>query len=368
MVGGSSGRGPSESRPVALWTRLAPGATRLAYLLTGDERGAARIAARSFAALRARRQDLRDEPELEAALFRHVVRLSRRSRRLWHKPPDEGAWVGLLRLPHRRRAALVLSKAFGLTDAAVGEVLGCSAGGAGARVERAHNQLCHGRRVAPKEMEAELARIFAEVKVEAPVDARSTRAAIGKARIAAATFVAGAVAVLGTGLAVGAWWLGGGGPGAELAQDDFAMIPELNGPEEGSELRGAPEWCPPEGEYPKAPSTMAGAAAGAAVRFDIALAKGYERSIESLALVAPWTPDPRTWPHHPDAGTLDVLQTASAAGDPDLVDSCGADVAEVTWKVVVRSAGREERDIVAFYLVRAGLAWKIWGAHGDQSA
>ena len=135
---------PAE-RVTELYRAHLPGATRLAYLLTGDRVAAEDVAQEAFLRAASRLGALRDEAAFPAYLHRAVVnRVRNRARRLKlerahaepapppYDLPDvatrDRLWEALQRLPHRQRAALVLRFYLDLSEADVAERLGCRPG------------------------------------------------------------------------------------------------------------------------------------------------------------------------------------------------------------------------------------------------
>jgi RNA polymerase sigma-70 factor (sigma-E family) len=135
----------SAQRITELYRAHLPGATRLAYLLTGDRAAAEDVAQEAFLRAASRLGALRDEAAFGAYLHRAVVnRVRNRARRLRlerahaepppvpYDLPDLGTrdrlWTALQRLPHRQRAALVLRFYLDLSEADVAERLGCRPG------------------------------------------------------------------------------------------------------------------------------------------------------------------------------------------------------------------------------------------------
>ena len=133
-------------RVTELYRACLPGATRLAYLLTGDRAAAEDVAQEAFLRAASRLGGLRDENAFGAYLHRAVVnRVRNRARRLKlerahlaqpapapYDLPDvatrDRLWEALQRLPHRQRAALVLRFYLDLSEADVAERLGCRPG------------------------------------------------------------------------------------------------------------------------------------------------------------------------------------------------------------------------------------------------
>lgn len=136
-----------DGRLGELYARHAPGAVRLAYLLTGDQALAEDLVQESFVRLFGRFRDLRDPEAFPAYLRATVVNLARshfRRRRVGRAYPErEGVppeswnddigrrhemWEALQSLPIRQRAAVVLRYHEDLTEAQTADVLRCPAG------------------------------------------------------------------------------------------------------------------------------------------------------------------------------------------------------------------------------------------------
>jgi RNA polymerase sigma-70 factor (sigma-E family) len=142
---GRQGLLASPARVADLYRAHLPGATRLAYLLTGDRAAAEDVAQEAFLRVASRLGGLRDENAFPAYLHRAVVNGARnRARRLSlerrhayadtrvEQPPDVGTrdelWHALQRLPHRQRAALVCRFYLDLSEAETAERLRCRPG------------------------------------------------------------------------------------------------------------------------------------------------------------------------------------------------------------------------------------------------
>lgn len=144
--GGRAGVLASPARVTELYRAHLPGATRLAYLLTGDRAAAEDVAQEAFLRVASRLGALRDERAFGAYLHRAVVnRVRNRARRLTLERthlrpapepvvelPDvatrDRLWQALQRLPHRQRAALVLRFYLDLSEADTAARLGCRPG------------------------------------------------------------------------------------------------------------------------------------------------------------------------------------------------------------------------------------------------
>ena len=150
-----------RTRLAELYRRHAPGAARLAYLLTGDRALAEDILQEAFVRVLGRFHDLRSADSFDWYLRRTVVNLANshfrnlRVERAYlereghqHAPassPDVDArgdlWRKLLQLPERQRAALALRFYEDLTEAQTAEVLGCPVGTVKALVSRGIQRL-----------------------------------------------------------------------------------------------------------------------------------------------------------------------------------------------------------------------------------
>lgn len=132
-----------------LYARFAPGATRLAYLVTGDAALAEDLVQDAFVRLAGRLAHLRDPDAFEAYLRRTVVNLAnsqfRRRRversylareRATFQPGDAAApdierdamWAALQRVGERQRAAIVLRYYEDLSEREIADVLRCRPG------------------------------------------------------------------------------------------------------------------------------------------------------------------------------------------------------------------------------------------------
>ena len=153
----------ASSRITTLYRLHAPGAGRLAYLLTGDPHLAEDLAQEAFVQLIGRLGRIRDEDAIDAYLRRSVVNLARKhwkkrgSQRAYLRregpglaeatspPPDPGArdelWTALNRLPYRQRAAIVLRFYEDLTEQQTARALGCAVGTVKSSVSRGLRQM-----------------------------------------------------------------------------------------------------------------------------------------------------------------------------------------------------------------------------------
>jgi RNA polymerase sigma-70 factor (sigma-E family) len=141
--------GANGSSLAELYERYAPGAIRLAYLLTGDRALAEDLVQDAFVRLGGRLRHLRNPAAFESYLQRTVVNLSRSHFRhakveRTHAEPSAAArtapaadrsiaerdelWRAMERLPERQRAALVLRFYEDLSEDRIAELLRCRPG------------------------------------------------------------------------------------------------------------------------------------------------------------------------------------------------------------------------------------------------
>ena len=153
---------PREGSLEDRYVRHAPGAVRLAYLLTSDAALAEDITQEAFIRVAGRFRHLRTPDSFDAYLRRTVVNLCmshhrrRRVERAYAEreasrptapvePPDLGSRDELRRalaaLPMRQRAAVVLRYYEDLPEQRVAEILGCSVSAARSLVFRAMETL-----------------------------------------------------------------------------------------------------------------------------------------------------------------------------------------------------------------------------------
>jgi RNA polymerase sigma-70 factor (sigma-E family) len=136
-------------------------ATRLAYLMTGDQHQAHDIAQDAFVKVAGRFHGIRNEAAFPAYLRTTVVNLSRghlrrlrtqrnylarqkRAEAVVSGPDIEGRdemWTALLKLPHRQRAAIVLRYYEDLSERQIADALGASESAVKSLLSRGLQQL-----------------------------------------------------------------------------------------------------------------------------------------------------------------------------------------------------------------------------------
>jgi RNA polymerase sigma-70 factor (sigma-E family) len=144
-----------------LYSAFAPGAARLAYLLTGDTHLAEDLVQEAFLRMLGRFENLRKPASFQAYLHRTIVNLSRkhwRRRELESRyagreqtlkehvdAPDvettDEMWAAVQALPYRQRAAIVLRFYEDLSEHQTAELLDCSPKAVRSLVGRAKDSL-----------------------------------------------------------------------------------------------------------------------------------------------------------------------------------------------------------------------------------
>ena len=155
-------RGES-SKMVDLYSAFAPGAARLAYLLTGDRNLAEDLVQEAFLRMLGRFEYLRRPASFQAYLHQTIVNLSRKhwrrrelERRYAHREqileqhrildaPDvetrDELWAAVQSLPYRQRAAIVLRFYEDKSEHETAELLDCSPKAVRSLVGRAKESL-----------------------------------------------------------------------------------------------------------------------------------------------------------------------------------------------------------------------------------
>lgn len=350
-------RRSSEARSAEVWARTFPSAFRLAHLLVGDESLAERIAERTFIRLHVRYRDVTGDEGHERWTLRTVVRLSRshlRRQAFLRRTTRPSDPLDILRF--RRRAAYVLSVHEDLDSGALAHALDCSPGGAIALFEAAERSFLKAGIEPPSR--SELVRHGAELP--APVLATETLKRASRSRAVASVATAVLLTMSGV-VAVTA-------PSNEPEEVEEIQVPGLRGASDArTDLArfGAPGWCPSLAGTTQFKSQTQGAFGDTAIRFDIALARrGYRQTIDALLHPSPGAPPVHQWPHHGSSSGLGVIQISGGSTDPDLVRSCGREVARRSIKTAVlqRGGDTEAGKVIAFYMVLVDDGWRVWGS------
>ena len=152
----------AQSKLASLYFQHVEGATRLAYLLTGDNELAQDVAQEAFVRMAGRFHDLRNHDAFGVYLRKTVVNLTRghwrkrshersyletqrgRGEPVVHQPDVEGRdqlWRLLQQLPRRQRAAVVLRYYGDLSEQQTADALDCSVSAVKSLVMRAMQTL-----------------------------------------------------------------------------------------------------------------------------------------------------------------------------------------------------------------------------------
>lgn len=160
ITGIEATRAGGQTKLADLYCSHAPGAIRLAFLMTGDQHAAEDVVQDAFVRLFGRFRDLRDPHAFETYLRRTVVNLSRDRFRRMRLERDRAAGAGgsesengtriedrdvirraLRSLPQRQRAALVLRFFVDLSERQTADVLDCSVPAVKSLVARATSSI-----------------------------------------------------------------------------------------------------------------------------------------------------------------------------------------------------------------------------------
>ncbi|MPZ69296.1 MAG: hypothetical protein GEU71_07170 [Actinobacteria bacterium] len=353
-------RRSSEARSAEVWARTFPRAFRLAHLLVGDASLAERIAERTFIRMHVRYRDVTGDEGRERWTLRTVVRLSHsRLRRQSLRRRATRPSGPLNELRFRRRAAYVLSIYEDLDAGALAHALDCSPSGAIALLEAAERSF--GKAGIEPPIRTEFARRAAELPIP-PLALKSLKRA---SRSRAVSSVA-TVILLGASGFVGVQAVTA--PANEPEEVEDIQVPGLQGASDArTDLArfGAPGWCPSLAGTTPFKSQTQGAFGDTAIRFDIALARrGYRQTIDALLHPSPGAPPVHEWPHHGSSSGLGVIQITGGSTDPDLVRSCGREVARRSIKAAVlqRGGDADAGEVIAFYMILVDEGWRVWGS------
>jgi hypothetical protein len=337
-----------------LYESVVPAATRLAYLLTGDDGRAAAIGGRTFVRLRARLGEFADAYGRETWSRRSVVRQAPRRIALRSEASDDDVWAAFLSLPRRDRAAVALHLYEGMSIERIADILGCSPAAAASWLERGLAAVEQGSDVD----RSEVAHVLRE-KADA-VDVRPETAPRMIRRAAVLRAIVVTVLLVAVPAAVG----GGIRLARHLEADAEVEVDERDSrrvnPQQVADVapRGAPPWCPDPRSFSGGKEVDPAEASAVAQRFVIALVHGGRRTIAAHVLPSPGAPDPRQWPH-PDSARVRAVQSGPAGSDADLERTCGKPIAERTVKVVFRIAD-DVRQVLAVYLAPGRGGPKVW--------
>ena len=352
---------PETRRKLDLsYSQHVPRAFLFAWLITGQEQLAARLAVRGWRRSMGSMQDLRGPDVLEARMLRSVVSGARRSNLLHRRRADDdldGLWQRIL---PRTRAVLVMLYFDELDPRRVADVLECSDATLASVRGRGLNQLKPHLGETEAEEEAHLKRWLAERAGAAPapppedlrlrhrVGRRRLGTVVGAALIAV-LLAAGAVA--GTRVALNR----AANPPDRGAREDAPVDPVLR-----NRIGAIREGCPDPARLKAVPKKGALDAAGVAVRFNEALLRGDRRTVRALG-------EPTAKPTYGawvgTSSTKGVRVTSARRVSPDdlFTVACGRDIARRSLRVVVHDRnGITSKGLAFFYLAHTRDGWRVW--------
>ncbi|CAN5707794.1 hypothetical protein BH20ACT23_BH20ACT23_07520 [soil metagenome] len=354
---------PETRRKLDLsYSQHVPRAFLFAWLVTGNEQLAARLALRGWRRSMGSLQDLRGPDVLEARMLRSVVSGAGRSNLLHRRRADDldNVW---LHIPPRTRATLVMLYFDEIDPRRVADVLECSDATLESIRGRGFNSLKPHLGATEAEEEAHLRRWLAKRAGAAPApppENVSLRHRVGRRRLLtvvgaalmAVLLAAGAVA--GTRVALNR----AANPPPESAREAAPVDPVLR-----NRIVALREGCPdparlrPLLSLPKKGKTDA---AGVAVRFNEALLRGDRPAVRALA-------EPTAKPTYgawvSTGSTRGVRVTSARRVSPDdlFTVACGRDVARRSLRVVMHDRnGITSRGLAFFYLAHTKEGWRVW--------
>ena len=355
---------PETRRKLDLsYSQNVPRAFVFAWLVTGDEQVAARLALRGWRRSMGSMQDLRGPDVVEARMLRSVVSGAGRSSLLHRRRAADdldGLW---LHISPRTRAALVMLYFDEIDPRRVADVLECSDATLASVRARGLNQLKPQLGQTEAEEEAHLMRWLAERAGAAPApppENVSLRRKVGRRRLVtvvgaalmAVLLAAGAVA--GTRVALDR----AANPPPERARQDVPVDPALR-----NRIEALREGCPDPGRLKSLPERGSPAnAARVAVRFNEALVLDDRRTVRALA-------EPTAEPAHgawlSTSTNRGVRVTSASKVDPEdlFTVACGRDVTRRSLRVVMRDRnGITSKGLAFFYLARTTDGWRVWAS------
>ena len=355
---------PETRRKLDLsYSQHVPRAFLFAWLVTGDEQLAARLAVRGWRRSMGSMQDLRGPDVLEARMLRSVMSGAGRSNLLHRRRADDdldGVW---LRITPRTRAALVMLYFDEIDPRRVADVLECSDATLASVRARGLNQLKPQLGETEAEEEGHLKRWLAERAGAAPAPPPENvrlRHKVGRRRLVtvvgaalmAVLLAAGAVA--GTRVALNR----AANPPPERAREDVPVNPALR-----NRIEVLREGCPDPRRLKSLPEKGSPAnAAGVAVRFNEALVLGDRRTVRALAEP---TAEPTYGAWVSTSSHRGVTVTSASKIDPEdlFTVACGRDVARRSLRVVMHDRnGITSKGLAFFYLAYTKDGWRVWAA------
>jgi DNA-directed RNA polymerase specialized sigma24 family protein len=338
------------------YSQYVPRAFEFAWLLTGDEETATRLALRAWRRSMGSMLDLRGPDVLEARILRSIVSQARRTGFLHRSPRVEGFEGAWLRLPARTRAALVLQELEEIDPRHVADILECSDATVASITSRGRKQL------AGAEEDGHLKRWLEARAAETPLPPTESLKIRRSAALRRLLTVAGTtlLAIL---LAAGAI------AGTRAAVNRATSPPETIVDEEVSLNRGLRDRivelrtsCPDGRRFQALPRKGAVAAARAAVRFNDAVIRRDARSVRLLAEPSA-EPTRGAWAHTLSRKGVVVTSVRRVSPEDLFSVACGRDITNRTLRVVIHDRnGVTSEGLAFFYLGHTEDGWRVWAA------
>lgn len=352
---------PETRRKLDLsYSQHVPRAFLFAWLLTGHEQLAARLAVRGWRRSMGSMQDLRGPDVMEARMLRSVVSGAAR-RNLLHRRGAgddlDGAW---LHIPSRTRAALVMLYFDDIDPRHVADVLECSDATLASVKSRGLTQLKP--HLGEAEEESRLQRWLTERADTAPApppESVRLRRSVGRRRLVtvvgaalmAVLLAAGAVA--GTRVALHR----AANPPSETARDDIVVDRVLR-----NRIETLREGCPDPGRLRPLPKKGVKDAAQVAVRFNEALVLGDKRTVRALAEPTA-EPTYGTWASTSTHRGVKVTSASKVDREDLFTVACGRNITRRTLRIVMHDRnGITSEGLAYIYLAHTKDGWRVWAA------
>ncbi|MBA3291253.1 MAG: hypothetical protein H0U17_07125 [Actinobacteria bacterium] len=333
-----------------------PRAFLFAWLITDDEASAARLAVRAFRGSLGSMQDLRGPDVLEAHVPRAVVLGVRRSHR---RPPRGGdmrsAW---LRLAPRTRAALVMLHFEDMDPRGVADVLECSDEAVARLSKKGLATLEECGFGTPQDLTAWLRR-RAEGAPPPPAPSAGLRRSVRARRVGTVAAVLALAMVVAVGTVAG----------TTVALDRASAPPrasEDEDPERTPVLQRLVDdlkpGCPDGVRLLPLPRGFKKGAAAIAIRFNEAVIRGDERTVQGLAEPTAG-PTRGTWASTKSPKGI-VVTNISRVSERDIFTvACGRSMTKRSLRIVMRDRNGITREGLAFfYVAYTADGWRVWAA------
>jgi DNA-directed RNA polymerase specialized sigma24 family protein len=339
------------------YSQYVPRAFLFAWLLTGDEPHAARLAVRGWRRSMGSMQDLRGPDVLEARVLRSALSGAHLRRR--RGPCDDlaGAW---LHLPPRIRSALIMLYFDEIDPRRVADVLECSDATLASLRSRGLGSLRPHLGEGGEERLKSWLTERAESAPAPPPESVSIRRSVNRRRLMTLggttlmVVLLAVAAVAGTRVALDR----AQNPPSETIRDEAVSVPpQLRGRVE--RLRGG---CPDPQRIGLPPKNGARDAARVAVRFNRALVLGDESTVKALTVPSA-KPTYGAWAST-DSNKGVIVTSARRVSAEDLFTvACGRSVTRRSLRVVMHDRnGTTSEGLAFFYLAHTNDGWRVWAA------